>query len=296
LDCKYCGSSKTRKKGIRNDAQRFKCNDCNKWWRGQVPQIKAKINETKIAKRVVVTPDKHFPLADVDALRVVAKAIEIIKPDAYIDLGDMLEGNKISHHNKLLKKYPLEYIVKKAEEEIEEGLKQLDIIDEALDKINCKEKHITTGNHDEWYNSFYAEYPFLPQFKFENIVSGREYKVHPAGKLLKMGRLHFYHGHHYGGVYHARNHLLKLGCNIMYGHHHSINQDSITHVDGVKSAWSIGCLKDMSDESNLWLKRRKTNWAHGFAIVDFYGGGYFNVQPIVIVNGKTSLWGEVISA
>ena len=38
-------------------------------------------------KRVVVTPDKHFPLADHDAIRVLCKSIEIVKPDTYIDLG-----------------------------------------------------------------------------------------------------------------------------------------------------------------------------------------------------------------
>ena len=65
-------------------------------------------------------------------------------------------------------------------------------------------------------------------------------------------------------------------------------------MDGPKSAWSIGCLKDMSDEANGWLGNRPINWAHAFAIVDFFKGGLFTVHIIQIIKGKTSLWGELI--
>ena len=80
----------------------------------------------------------------------------------------------------------------------------------------------------------------------------------------------------------------------MYGHWHDLQQMSATHMDGPKSAWSIGCLKDMSTESNAWLGNRPINWAHAFAIVDFFKGGLFTVHIIQIINGKTSLWGELI--
>ena len=42
-------------------------------------------------RRTIVTPDKHFPLADMKAIKVVCKAIEILKPDCYIELGDVGE-------------------------------------------------------------------------------------------------------------------------------------------------------------------------------------------------------------
>ena len=223
------------------------------------------------------------------------QAIGIIKPDFYVDLGDMLEGAAVSHWQwKAKKKPPLEYIVPKIEEELKEANKYIDDVDEALDKVNVKQKYITVGNHDEWYNSFVTEYPYLPRFAFKNAISAsdRGYTLYPAGKLLKIGKLHFYHGHLYGGQYHAMNHLRKLGCNIMYGHWHDLQQSSITHVDGAKSAWSIGCLKDMSSGKNKWL--RQHNWGHAFAVVDFIKGGYFTVHVVQIVNGKTSLWGQLL--
>ena len=50
-------------------------------------------NDFGVIKRVVVTPDKHFPLHDQKAINVLKKTIEIVKPDAYVDLGDVGEWN-----------------------------------------------------------------------------------------------------------------------------------------------------------------------------------------------------------
>ena len=80
----------------------------------------------------------------------------------------------------------------------------------------------------------------------------------------------------------------------MYGHHHDLQQSSVTHLDGVKSAWSLGCLKDMAADKNAWLGNRQHNWAHAFAVVDYYDKGLFTVHVISIIEGKTSLWGQLI--
>ena len=78
----------------------------------------------------------------------------------------------------------------------------------------------------------------------------------------------------------------------MYGHWHDLQQMSATHMDGPKSAWSIGCLKDMSGEKNKWLDYRRINWAHAFAIVDFYDKGRFTVDVVQIIDGVCYVWGE----
>ena len=58
-------------------------------------------------KRYIVTPDKHFPMADMKAISVVCQAIEIIKPDGYIDLGDTGEWQSVSHWQWEKKKRPM---------------------------------------------------------------------------------------------------------------------------------------------------------------------------------------------
>ena len=51
----------------------------------------------------------------------------------------------------------------------------------------------------------------------------------------------------------------------------------------------------MRAESNAWLKNRKTNWGHAFAIVDFYGdNGEFTVDVVQIIDGRTSIWGTLL--
>jgi len=250
-------------------------------------------------KRYITTPDKHFPLHDEKAINVVCQAIEIIRPDGYIDLGDVGEWNGCSHWQwKKKKRPPLEIQLPTIDKDIVKVNKWMDVIDESLDKANVKEKYMIEGNHDDWMNSFYKEnaHQVFSVYKFKNAVKLEErgYKYFPIGQYLKIGKLNFYHGHHYKGVYHARNHLLKLGANVMYAHHHDIQQHSITHIDGAKSAWGIGCLKNMTSGANTWLGGLPTNWGHAFAIVDFYHSGLFTVHVVQIINGRTSLWGELI--
>ena len=248
-------------------------------------------------KRAVVTPDKHFPYADMPAINVVCKAIELVKPDIYIDLGDTGESENFSHWKwKRKRKPPLEMLIPQLETDVIDVNDGMDIIDESLDKVGCEEKHFCEGNHELWLQMFVEEHPYVPQYATENALKLKErgYKFHPCGKLLKIGKMNFYHGHHYGGQYHAANHLRKLGGNVMYGHWHDVQYMSATHMDGAKGAWSIGCLKDMSADKNAWLGNRKINWGHAFAIVDFYDKGRFTVDVVQIIDGKATVWGELI--
>ena len=250
-----------------------------------------------VVKRIIVTPDKHFPLHDQGAINCLKKTIEIVKPDAYVDLGDVGEWGAFSAWKfKRKQAPPLEYLIEDFNQDVIDVNKCMDMVDESLDKVNCKEKYITEGNHDNWLNYAVAKYPYIPQYKFKKAVrlDERGYTYYPFGKHLKIGKLYFYHGHQYGGQYHTANHLRKMGCNIMYGHWHDLQQHSMTHMDGPKSAWSIGCLKDMGPKANDWLENRNINWAHAFAIVDFFKDGLFTVHIIQMINGRTSLWGELI--
>ena len=255
------------------------------------------LKDRGVINRAIVTPDKHFPLHDSKAINVLCKAIEIVKPDIYIDLGDIGEWDAFSHWKYKRKKAPpLEFLTKEFDKDVKAVNDCMDIVDESLDKANCKKKYITEGNHDNWLNMAVEKYTYIPQYRFSNAVRLKErgYEYYQFGRRLKIGKLRFYHGHLYGGQYHTSNHLRKMGCNIMYGHWHDLQQMSATHEDGAKSAWSIGCLKDMRSEANLWLGNRQTNWAHAFSIVDFFQGGHFTVHVIQIIDGKTSLWGELL--
>jgi len=165
-----------------------------------------------VVKRVIVTPDKHFPLHDQPAINVLKKTIEIVKPDAYVDLGDVGEWHGFSAWKwKRRKRPPLEYQIEDFEKDIKDVNSGMDQIDESLDKVNCEEKYITEGNHDNWLNLAVETYPYIPQYKFKNAVrlKDRGYKYYPMGKRLKLGKLYLYHGHHFTGEYHTARHLAK---------------------------------------------------------------------------------------
>ena len=81
-------------------------------------------------QKVVVTPDKHFPFHDVSAINCLVKCIKIIKPDTYIDLGDVGEWGSVSHWQwRKKKRPPLEYQLPFVDKEIVQVNAGIDIID-----------------------------------------------------------------------------------------------------------------------------------------------------------------------
>ena len=143
----------------------------------------------RVIKRVVVTPDKHFPLHDQKAINVLKKTIEIVQPDGYVDLGDVGEWEAFSAWKYKRKKAPpLEFLIDDFKKDVKDVNRGMDMIDESLDKVNCKEKYITEGNHDNWLNIAVDKYPYIPQYKFANAVNlaDRGYTYYPFGKHLKI--------------------------------------------------------------------------------------------------------------
>lgn len=248
-------------------------------------------------RRAIVIPDVHFPLQEDNAVNCVLQAIKLVKPNIFVCLGDLGEWNSVSPFKySRRKRPPLEYILDDLHAEAEKVNAGLDLFDNALDSVGCKERHMVEGNHDDWLNKFVEEFPYLPQYKYKNIMNLKErgYKYYPYGKFLKIGKLYFYHGGHYSTINHTRQHAINLGKNIMYGHVHDVQRAGVTHVDGAHHAFSLGCLKDMSSEANVWLKGRNVNWAHAFAIVDWFDTGDFRIDVVDIHKGKTFVWGQTI--
>jgi hypothetical protein len=250
-----------------------------------------------VVKRAIVTPDKHFPLHDPDAISVVKKAIEIVRPDIYIDLGDTGEWSYFStHYWRGRSAKPMEDLIPLLDQDVNEVNAGMDWIDESLDKVKCKERHFIQGNHEVWLDNFVVRYPYLTQYLTENALRLKErgYKYHPYNrkKVLKIGKLNFTHGK-YTTKYHAFKHLDYYAENIMYGHTHDLQRHTKTGNGGTISAWSLGCLKDIENDED-WLRGSLTNWNQAFAIIDWFKGGNFKVEIVEIIKGKTSLWGKLI--
>ena len=253
----------------------------------------------EVVRRAVVTPDKHFPIADYQAIDVVCQAIKIIKPDTYVDLGDTGEWQLFSrHHWKNKEKPPLEVLIPMLDKEVQSVNDGMDIIDEALDEVGCKDRYFIQGNHEVWLDEFVEKHPYLSHYMTKEALNlnerGYEYWEYLSDDKLKIGKLNFAHGY-YVPIHHAKKHLAQLKENVIYGHTHDLQRFTETGLGGTQSAWSLGCLKDMRSEKNKWLKGNLHNWNHAFAIVDWFGNGDFKVEVVEIINGRTSVWGHTIN-
>ena len=247
-------------------------------------------------KRGIIIPDQHFPLHDQSAVDVVLKAIKLIKPDTFINLGDVGEWSSVSSWKyKKIKRPPLEFQLPLIDEEIRQVNNGIDQFDRVLDKIKCKNRYILSGNHDEWLDFFVERYPYMKDYTFEKACKWKErgYKYYEYNNPLKIGKLSFIHGA-YATQLHAKKHLSEYSENIIYGHTHDIQRHTKTRLGGTIAAWSMGCLKDMSPKKNKWLQGRPHNWNHAVGIVDWFTNGDFKVEVIEIVNGKTTIWGKAI--
>jgi predicted phosphodiesterase len=244
-----------------------------------------------------VWPDTHFPLHDKKAFSCALKALVKLKPDMFIQLGDIGEWESASHWRyKRVKRPPLEYQLREIDKEVKQVNRLLDRIDDALDKAGTKEKVLTQGNHDKWLDDLVLENPYLKGYTFKEAIRAEErgYEIIPTGEYYQLGKLLLYHGHHFAGVMHTRNHLLRLGADLMYGHAHDVQRYTLTQLGKTINAWSIGCLKDLSNAKNEWLGGRPTNWQHAFAIVDLDKSGDFMVSTVEIFNGRAMVDGELI--
>ena len=250
-----------------------------------------------IIKRAKIPPYKNFPFHDPKAISCVKQAIEIVKPDTYIDLGDTGEWTYFStHYWKGRFAKPMEDLIPLLESDINEVNAGMDWIDESLDKVKCKERHFIQGNHEVWLDKFVTRYPYLKEYLTENALRLKErgYKYHPYNKKknLKIGKLNFTHGK-FTAKYHSFKHLDTYGESIMYGHTHDLQRFTKTFNGGTISSWSLGCLKDIENDED-WLGGKLTNWNHAFAIVDWFKGGNFTVEVVEIIKGQTTVWGQEI--
>jgi hypothetical protein len=251
-----------------------------------------------VVNRAIVTPDKHFPLADEAAINVVCKAIELVKPNIYIDLGDTGEWEMFSNHYwRDRERPPLEILIPMLDGEVKLVNDGMDVIDKSLDKAKCKQRHFIQGNHEVWLDNFVTKHPYLPQYETKKALKLKERKYkyweYISHKKLKIGKLNFTHGD-YVPIHHAKKHLSSYKENIMYGHTHDLQRFTDTGLGGTQSAWSMGCLKNMSSDKNKWLRGNLHNWNHAFAIVDWFVNGDFKVEVVEIIGGKTSVWGKFI--
>ena len=152
----------------------------------------------KLKQRGIIIPDQHYPLHDKAAVNCVVKAIRKIKPDVFVNLGDVGEWEAVSAWKYKDKKLPpLEFQLPIVNEDIRLVNEGLDIWDEVLDEVKCKKKYLLQGNHDLWLDNFSNKYPYLSNYSFFKAckIKERGYKYTEYNLPLKIGKLHSFMEH-----------------------------------------------------------------------------------------------------
>jgi hypothetical protein len=258
----------------------------------------------KRAKRIFVMADTHFCPPGVDdlngghdeaAFKTALKAIEVIRPDEFIHVGDVGEWASVSAWEfKIRKKPPLAYLLKDLDKEVAWNNKMMDRIDAALDKVGCKKRTLIEGNHETRIRRMLADYSLaLEIYAPEKVLKLRQrgWSFVPFGQFLRRGKLRLYHGGHFSTVHHAYNTALKSGCSVMYGDRHDIQSVTVPSIEGAHAGFCIGCLCKLSKD---FLQGRKVNWQHGFAVVLLRPNGKFLAEIHRIQDGWACVEGREI--
>jgi hypothetical protein len=79
----------------------------------------------------------------------------------------------------------------------------------------------------------------------------------------------------------------------MFGHYHSVGYARVSHIDGPKAAWNMGCLCLLKKD---FLKGRPVSWGHALGIVRVEPSGKFHVTVCDIFDGVSYIEGKRVEA
>lgn len=234
--------------------------------------------------KALILADVHLTEKLPKAYKTAKKFIKTKHFDKIIILGDFVDVCALSHWNKD-KKRTMEN--KRYLTEIELANKELDFLQK-----HCKEIVYIEGNHENFVERYLETHPELigvVDLKSQLQIQERNIKWVSLNKLYKLGNYYFTHGM-YHSKYHAQKHLLTFGCNIIYGHLHRPQHDTLNLAKSPDAvAWCMPCL---SDHNPAYLKGKPSKWTNGFGIYE-YKEGIGQYTPVYFHNNKFMYEGKV---
>lgn len=249
------------------------------------PSKSTKESKKKNYKSYLVICDIHIPYYNKEAMNSIFKIMEDNVFDGFIILGDFMDMTPISHwlHDQKKRK-SLENLRMKKDYIVANMI--LDEFDKRLPK-DC-DKRFFYGNHECWEQDMVEKYPVLENMlnpAIELKLKERGYKVYDkVNHIERIGRLSFTHGIYTTANY-VKKHIDEFKTNVIFGHIHSIRDrlESSPAKEIAVAGYSVGCLCDLNPD---FMKNRPNKWSHGFAVVNFYDNGFFDIDNKRIIKGK----------
>ncbi len=207
------------------------------------------------------------------------------KPDVFIFGGDNMNFDAVDHwlHEKGMvrqlegKRILAEY----------EGFKKeiLNPLEEILPHT-CR-KIWLNGNHEDWVQLAIDKNPQGEgywEIEHNLHLTEKGWEVYEYGKYAKVGKIVFIHGQ-YTNQYHAKKTVDVFERNVVYGHTHTFQAyTKITPVDNEPhSAISIPVACELNPD---YARNRPNAWVNGFLVFYIYSKGYFNLYPVISIDGE----------
>jgi len=237
----------------------------------------------KAATRILLLSDIHVPYHNIQA---ITKAIEYGKEknvNAIMFNGDTLDCYALSRYEKDPRK-------RKFAEELESCRQLLQVFRDEFPGVPF---YFKLGNHEERYEAYLrTKAPELlgtSQFTLDVLLKMGELGCDfiQDKRIIKAGKLNILHGHEFGRsvfspVNPARGYYMRAKASVICGHNHQTSEHSENNLEGkVVTTWSTGCLCEIHPQ---YMPINK--WNYGFAYIQVFKDGGFEVDNIKIIKGK----------
>jgi predicted phosphodiesterase len=242
-------------------------------------------------ERTALLYDVHVPYQDNDAYYQALDYLRGLKPkvNRVVLAGDYVDFYKISFWKSDPARLSFVDEVTQIQEKLQELRKMF--YRTPIDYIE--------GNHEQRLWRYVNEKaPDLAyRNNIESVLSLRQRNINYISNIERMttgkkpynlGKLFVLHGHEkkvsMNAINLARLFYLKCKTNVIAGHHHKTDASLVRKLDHkYEGAWTVGTLGQLSEEY-----APITDWNHGWAYVDVFENGNFEVHNKVLIEGRVT--------
>lgn len=264
------------------------------------PKVKRRSGKDDYVR--VIIPDTHSQHIDPQAFAAVLEDIKALNPDELVGLGDHLDcGGFLAQHHVIGTVAQMDEV--SYSEDLACWEKQLNLLQSAAPRAKIT---LLEGNHEERVERWCVQQTLgnqrdaellrrtlCPEFRLDYKGRGIDYVRHgelregvPVRGAIRLGKCYFTHGFALGKDA-ARNHAIKFGAPVVYGHTHTPSTYFGRSVHGgVHAAWNFGTLAKANPR---YMHNNPDNWGLGWGLQLVSRSGHFTTVHVPIIQGESYL-------
>lgn len=234
-----------------------------------------------------IIPDIHAPLHNKKSLGACLNALSDLRIDRLIQLGDLLDLETMSSHEKTAPSpSTLAQEVKLGKRVIKE-----------LESI-CADRDITLGNHEFRFNRFMMKHApaLFDLVKMEDLFDLGGWNVTPYLSHLEIGKIAFTHTFNprWVGPSAIDKSAQVAGKSCVIGHVHAARTTYFGKLNNKRYvAHCPGWLGSDAAAPYMAVAQVRAQWQQGFTVGYLEENGNMHLQPIPIVDGRCIVNGKI---